>query len=532
VGLGLATASVPVGLLSVYQGLVLLKGRKCTGLVFRLVYLLSMSICESEQRWWLLLLQFVVFGAGVAFGEGDGRNQFEFVPCGDLEFMERKLSKNDHTRIVILSMGSRGDVQPFVALGQELKRRGNCSVVISSLSKYKSLVERYGLEFRGCEIEDLPHKDRVWQESIHISDVIRDTKAGAMDQYESVASTFLDACKGCDVIISTAVTSGFGLTIAEYLRVPCWVVKLSPDISTRSFPPPGSQQSRLGFVNLTRWYVYWIQVLLAAGPFDALNFRGGKLKVKDDNPETKFRSSLGLKPLGGGKRLRQLQAAPTLHAYPSCLVPKPRDWPVNHMVTGGWFVSSTSVHVDDTLRIELDGFLGNSSSVVCVAFGSMSQTAQHFGLVRRIVDTISLCNKTAKVVIVDEGAETCAGQYGNNVFLVKQIPHDYLFPRCSLVVHHGGAGTTARVVQFGMPSIVIPIMLWTDQPLWADRISCLGAGLHVDRRGLDFPKRFGLAYLQIDRDGAFVRRAKALGNRLQLDGVKKSVDMILCTDNE
>ena len=66
-----------------------------------------------------------------------------------------------------------------------------------------------------------------------------------------------------------------------------------------------------------------------------------------------------------------------------------------------------------------------------------------------------------------------------NCFCLREAPHEYIFNKCCCVIHHGGAGTAARVLEAGVPSIVVPILIGADQPWWADRIEELGCGVHV-----------------------------------------------------
>jgi UDP:flavonoid glycosyltransferase YjiC (YdhE family) len=525
-----------------------------------------------------------------------------------------KQSSDGKVRVVVLTMGSRGDVQPFVALGQALKRSGRATTTIVTMARYQPLVEQYGIEFRSCGLVDLDLNSRIWRDATHVSEVISEARQQVSRQFRAVAERFWAACQGCDVIISTSVTGGFGLSIGEALGVPCWVVKLSPDSPTREFSPPSHRSSRIGVVNLWRWYHYWVKVGLAArrgsglsgggggggGTIDggseegegggasmstsarsssssgvgggvttaSSSTVGGACSADDaiaargtagppsSDPETAFRTEvLGLTALAGGKRLAQLKYGPQLCAFSQALVAKPRDWPVNVAVTGFWLVqeSERPLLTRDRTFDDLLPFLAARDSEprpVVVTFGSMSEVAKGFGVLAKVLMGIAavtepgLAGRRTKVVLVDpdlvEGElegyardqRTAFGREVLDIRTVKEVPHRLLLPRCSLLVHHGGAGTTAAALQFGLPAIIVPIMLWTDQPLWADRVEALGAGLHVERKSPTLQQDISKAYLQITSDGGrIVAAAKALGDKMMAqegeDCAAKAASMIL-----
>ena len=530
-----------------------------------------------------------------------------------------KQSSDGKVRVVVLTMGSRGDVQPFVALGQALKRSGRATITIVTMARYQPLVEQYGIEFRSCGLVDLVLNSRIWRDATHVSEVISEARQQVSRQFRSVAERFWAACQGCDVIIATSVTGGFGLSIGEALGVPCWIVKLSPDSPTREFSPPSHRSSRIGVVNLWRWYHYWVKVGLAARRGSGLSGGGGGggggansggrgggdgdggggggnstnpstssssstslvstaegATIADDaaaasvaaaasgapagppssDPETAFRTEvLGLTALAGGKRLAQLKYGPQLCAFSQALVVKPRDWPVNVAVTGFWLVQESERPLltrDRTFDNLLPFLVARDSEPrpVVVTFGSMSEVAKGFGVLAKVLLGIAavtepgLAGRRTKVVLVDpdlvdgelEGyARDQRAAFGREVLdvrIIKEVPHRLLLPRCSLLVHHGGAGTTAAALQFGLPAIVVPIMLWTDQPLWADRVEALGAGLHVERKSPTLQQDISKAYLQVTSDGGRIAAAaKALGDKMMSeegeDCAAKAASLIL-----
>ena len=93
-------------------------------------------------------------------------------------------------------------------------------------------------------------------------------------------------------------------------------------------------------------------------------------------------------------------------------------------------------------------------------------------------------NGDTRVLLVDPTDSINPKDFTDSIdlYVVKEAPYDRLFPRCSVLIHHGGAGTCGKAVRHGLPSVVIPIFLWTDQNLWAQRLEHMKLGIHVDRR--------------------------------------------------
>lgn len=472
----------------ILQVVSLATGRKACGISLRVN---SFYLAWAMQAgWWVWAVEMALLMAMIMFGEGSTSKMFEIPPCADLPPLTRNVPKGEKGRVVIMTMGSRGDVQPFIALGRALESTGRADVVIATMAKFRDLVERHGLQAADCGMVDLELHRPIWRTAKHISELADVAQGRILDQYPTVAKGFMNACKNCDMIIAMGVTSGFGLTLAEYYGVPCWVVALAPEQPTRAFSPPNTPTSTVGLLNIVRWYWHWGRLGLAARR--GLRGRG--------NPEQDFRTqTLGLKPLGGGKRIRQVRSIPKICAFSPTLVPKPADWPLNCTITGSWFLdgdekapaacSSRSLvsqdslsSLADTKTVEVfDVFVTKKHRYVgCINFGSMTKAARELGILDAILK--SFASEDFGLVVVDPDVpEDTQEMPSLNALILREIPHELLFPKCHIVVHHGGAGTSARVVESGCPALVVPIMLWTDQPLWADRLEAQGVARHVSR---------------------------------------------------
>jgi sterol 3beta-glucosyltransferase len=115
-------------------------------------------------------------------------------------------------------------------------------------------------------------------------------------------------------------------------------------------------------------------------------------------------------------------------------------------------------------------FLGAGPPPVFVGFGSM--TPNH----ERLQDVVAAAVKRAGVRAIVQAGWAELGPAGDDILLVDDLPHDWLFPRTAAVVHHAGAGTTGAGLRAGVPAVPVPVLV--DQPFWADRLHRLGVAPH------------------------------------------------------
>ncbi|MEV4228289.1 glycosyltransferase [Streptomyces bobili] len=353
--------------------------------------------------------------------------------------------------VAIFAAGSRGDVQPCLALGRALARRGDVVRVLASM-RYQHLVAEAGLDLhplpadpaeiiesaegqellagRSNPVAFVRRLDRVLRP--HIMPMLEETQAGA---------------KGADLVL--APTFGFlGLHLSQYLHVPHAVIHFQPSQPTRAFAHPlAPTAGRLGALGNRL-------------SFDAVDLGSWMVCRKFINAWR--RESLGLPELPLSAPLRQVRQAPVLCAFSHAVVPRPSDWGPNVHVTGFW-------HHDQRLwkpPRRLLAFLADEPPPVYVGFGSM-RTGDP-GATDTLVRAALRRAKLRGVLAGDPATSE------KDILVVGDTPHDWLFPRMAAVVHHGGAGTTASALRAGRPSLVCPF--FGDQPYWAERVRQLGAG--------------------------------------------------------
>jgi sterol 3beta-glucosyltransferase len=419
-------------------------------------------------------------------------------------------------RVVILAAGSRGDVQPCVALGRGLAARGS-SVRVVGIGDYERLITDAGLEYgrlRGS-LSDLMAGDEVrsWLAGgRHPVRFARNMKRLLASLAAPLLRDVAAACQDADLILYPTI--GFlGEHMGERLGVPRALIHFQPSQPTRAFPHPFVPQARFLGPRGNEW------------SFRAIDQLTWQLLRPILNP---WRRSLGLPglPLPGPMRRVRHAAQPVLCCFSPNVVPRPADWPPHVHLTGYWFLDPRPGW---TPSPRLADFVSAGPPPVYVGFGSM--VSNDPAATRRIVRTALRRAGVRGVLLAgpDEAPDTDtdtgpdAGPVeapgdDDDVFVVDDVPHSWLFPRMAAVVHHGGAGTTAAGLRAGTPTVVCPF--FGDQAYWGERVAALGAGprpLPIRRLTAD---GLAAAIRRAVGDTGIRRRAAELGRRISAeDGV-------------
>lgn len=412
-------------------------------------------------------------------------------------------------RITIVTTGSRGDIQPFIALGRGLKQAGY-QVKLATHDTFQEMAKQYGLEFAAIagDVQAMMASE-AGQNMLKSQNPILLIKQYAQMVQPLVAQAIADswaACQDSDAIIFTA-TAIWGYDIAEALGIPGFFASLMPQSSNPDFPYPSLPPT----LHLGEIFNRLSYPLLMEG--FGFVFR---------QPLNEFRhSQLHLPPIPLGTIYRRLNRLPTpvLYGYSSSVVPKPKNWSSRIQVTGYWFLDQT---IDWHPSQALLDFLAAGSPPVYMGFGSMSG-ADAAQFTQMILDALQQTGQRG--ILLTGWGGIAQTELPEHVFLLHSVPHDWLFPRMAAIVHHGGAGTTAAALRAEVPSIVVPF--FGDQPFWGDRVMKLGTS----------PSPIPKAELTVDRLAAAIatavtnpvmqQQAKAIGAKIRAeDGVKQAVEII------
>lgn len=426
-------------------------------------------------------------------------------------------------RITILTLGTHGDVRPFVALGLGLQRSGH-AVRLAATDEHRAFVTEHGLEFASLGDLSADAEEARQRTSTALRRLVRLARiagrfflAGSPPAW-SERPRWLDpliekswkACQDAEVIIS-GVLSFWVSHFAEKLNVPCYVGLLQPLTPTRRFPS----------VFFTALFPSWVRL---GGGFNRLSHRlmerifyAFSLRLTN----VPRQEILGLAPLADTHSVEKFynEQAVILYGYSPLVCPKPVDWPEWHHVTGFWTLDDVSEWRPPQALVD---FLSAGPAPVYVGFGSFSE--QRPGRLTEIVlEALSLTGQRG-VLLVGWGG--LAGvDLPDTVFPIESAPHDWLFPRMVTVVHHGGAGTVGAALKAGVPSVSIP---WRgDHPFFARCAFELGTSPRpIPKRRLT-AKRLAAAIAKTIEDPRMRERAAAVAQEVRKeDGVARAVEIL------
>ena len=359
-------------------------------------------------------------------------------------------------RITVLAMGSRGDVQPFIAIAYRLQQTGY-SVEVAANIDFEGLIRSYGLKFisLGANTQDLlytPEGQKMIQSGNFLAG-LQYYRKHARKQMMDVQQASWKACQGTDLLIYSGLQL-WGGSIAEKLRIAAYPVFLIPFFPTREFPIAQGHILDIPVVNPLSHHLLLQSTWMLFRP--AIN---------------EFRTqTLGMPPIPGNyKCVFGQKNSPVFFAYSPHVLPHPSDWPSHAVVVGYCFLPPPPNWKPSH---ELQDFLASGPPPIYIGFGSMAdRNAQQ--KTRMVLEAIK---KTGQRAILHRGwGGFEAEKLPPSVFMIDSVPHDWLFERVSLVVHHGGAGTTAAGLRAGIPGLLVPH--FADQYFWGDRLYKLGSGM-------------------------------------------------------
>jgi sterol 3beta-glucosyltransferase len=415
--------------------------------------------------------------------------------------------------ITLLTIGAMGDTQPFVSLAARFKQQGH-TVKLAARPDFAGLAASYGIEFAplGNPYKSLLRSEEV-ATAIGSGNMLRMIIKQASDSNQRKAflkgldTDAIRAVEGAEAIIYKSSWIPF-YSIAEKLGVPSAAAMFMPLTRTSAFPSflIGGGKDRGAMIDSLIWRITEQFIWQVSRNFD--NRMRGEL--------------LGLPRLPfWGPSARQLERTPLYYAYSPTVIPRPADWPERIYVTGFWFSDPPPGW---TPPPDLVTFLESGPPPVYVGFGSMPSASAEDTL-KLILKALELSHQRGVLLSgwAGIGEDRKLPEYA---FGVESVPHNWLFPRVSAVVHHGGAGTTGAGLRAGVPSIVTPFV--ADQPNWARRVEALGVGPRA------IPFRELTADLLADAirhatsDTAMRQRASAIGEQIRSeDGVGTTVDVFM-----
>ncbi|MBI2378712.1 MAG: glycosyltransferase family 1 protein [Deltaproteobacteria bacterium] len=399
-------------------------------------------------------------------------------------------------RVVLAPVGSRGDVQPFLALGRGLMARGHQVLVVVS-ENYRAWIEGIELPYAygGRDLESVLH-----QLGEGIFNPISFLKTGALLARESG-----DALLAAARAFRPEVIVGGGLavcapSVAELIGARLYWASFFPGTHRTgeyAFPLFGLHTPSRA-LNRMSWFAGELGIDLVARRI-VNGFRRDHQLIKV-GPIWKHLSGAG----------------PVLLATDPAVAGAPRDWTITSKVTGYWFLDDLT-----PLDSELEAFLEAGPPPIYVGFGSMP-VEDAKTRVRTIVDGVERAGARA---ILSAGWAKLGDSSAlpSSVKKIGPVSHALLFPRVSCAIHHCGAGTTGAVIRAGVPHIPVPHGF--DQFDWAAKLESLGVATPRLEKG--FTSAELCQSIRATSDDRLRKRARALGELVRAtDGVGTAVAYI------
>jgi MGT family glycosyltransferase len=397
-------------------------------------------------------------------------------------------------KILIPTIGSRGDVQPFIALAQGLSQAGH-TVTLASHPVMKALVESHGVTFApiGPDVDLTREVAAIRHHSRNaILGLVRGMRFG-FDMLERSHDDILAHCHQADLVVVPAAIAA-GKNEADQLGRPYLSVTLMP------------------------WAIPWDDPERPLFKRMAYRLVDRAISLITTQPLNRIRKRLGLPPVGPeGFTSTRLNLVPV---SPAVFVPNPH-WGPQHQVVGYWFAEAPSAWQPPA---DLLCFLDNGDPPLLVSLGAMSlgedDALESASLFVEAIDQ-------AGVRAIIQGWEVGMKQLNlpPTVYAAGSLPHSWLLPLTAGVVHHGGFGTTAAGLRAGVPHLVIPHI--ADQFYWGQRLHQLGVGPPFIPRPRLNCDRLATALREISSDTELHANAIALGERIRAEnGVEKAVYLI------
>lgn len=399
--------------------------------------------------------------------------------------------------ITILALGSRGDIQPYAVLGSGLKSAGH-QVRFITFESFASLIAELSLDFHSIPGDA---QAVVADGGANMLGLVRSFTGLAKGYARSLSDPHLGET---DLIINQLPGSLYGFDLAEKYNLPMMLASVIPLARTNTtplmgFPPlplPGYNRMTYSVGEKVLWQMF-------------------RSVINEWRTQT-----LKLPPLPAKGYFDQLgtRKFPILNGFSEHVMPRPADWNEHIHITGYWFAEEK--HWDPPK--DLLNFLAAGRPPVFIGFGSMPVKNP-----RRTTEIIlEALKRSGQRGILHSGW----GGLGDismpeNVFKIEYAPYDWLFPRMSMIFHHGGSGTTAYALRSGVPSCVIPFVF--DQFYWGKRSADLG----VSPQPIPFIKLTVEKLNQAIRAGTCAseiqQSATNLGKKIRVEnGVRAAVNLI------
>ncbi|KAK3302890.1 glycosyltransferase family 1 protein [Chaetomium strumarium] len=410
--------------------------------------------------------------------------------------------------ITCLTIGSRGDVQPYIALCKKLLEEGH-HPRIATHGEFKSWIESHGIQFAYIDGDPGELMQLCIQNGTFTWAFLKEANSKFRGFLDQLLVTAWQACQGSDLIIESPSAMA-GIHIAEALNIPYFRAFTMPWTRTRAYPHafimPGQKMGG--------GYNYFTYIM-----FDNLFWKATASQVN------RWRNRMLGLPSTNWEKL-QVQKVPFLYNFSPYVVPPPLDYSDWIRVTGYWFLNEGGEKW--TPPAELTEFIEKArrdgKKLVYVGFGSII-VPDPAKMTQEVIDAVDKADvrcilskgwsdrsKTEKgdVVKIGPDEKTPEPALPRTIFQIQSAPHDWLFQQIDAAAHHGGSGTTGASLRAGIPTIIRPF--FGDQFFFGSRVEDLGVGICLRKWGA---LTFGRALWEATHNERMIVKARVLGEQIR-----------------
>ena len=417
---------------------------------------------------------------------------------------------NESLRITCLTIGSRGDVQPYIALCKGLLAEGH-KPKIATHAEFEPWVRKHGIEFASVEGDPAELMRICVENGMFTYSFLKEASVKFRGWIDELLSSAWTACQETDILIESPSAMA-GIHIAEALGVPYFRAFTMPWTRTRAYPHAFAvPEHKMGGAYNYITYVMFDNVFWKAIAGQVNRWRKKELGLRSTNLDK-----------------MQPNKVPFLYNFSPSVVIPPLDYSDWIRITGYWFLDEAS---DWTPPEDLTNFIAKARKdekrTVYIGFGSIV-VSDPAALTKTVVDSVLKADVRA---ILSKGWSDRLGNQDATVpevplppeiLQIKSAPHDWLFGQIDAAAHHGGAGTTGASLRAGLPTIVKPF--FGDQFFFGSRLEDLGVGICLKKLNVSV---FSRALWEATHSQRMIVKARILGEQIRReDGVATAIQVI------
>ncbi len=420
-------------------------------------------------------------------------------------------------RVVLATLGTLGDVHPFIALALGMQARGH-TPVFAGAESVRPIAERHGIEFHPIRPDGPQLLADTGMDEGQITRAMATDFGFVIDRVlvpyaNATLADLKPVVAGADLVLASSFSIHARIA-AQAAGVPLATALLQPITLLSAEDPPVLTRGETALVTLRRWF--------GPGAVRPLLRLAERAYAKGLKPFVALRKAAGAPPFAGNEMLAgPLAVARAIGLWSPAFSPAPADAPGCFAQTG--FVFYDGGFAGEGLSAALESFLDSGPPPLVFTLGSMAIYAED-GFYAASAAAARRLGLRAVLLVGEDQLEKHRHLVGETVLVAGYAPHSQLFPRAAAVIGHGGIGTTGQAIRAGVPQLVCPI--FGDQFDNAARIVRAGLGGVLPKRRYT-AARAAAAIARLLASATIADRAAQAGRAIAAeDGVGRALDTL------